>query len=115
MNLRLTSAALSPNCLRWVGAFKVDPSVKIRGGAPRELSVQSDGQQPSKDSTVEGRRDNDRKEDELELYRQIYAQSWREAVWDSIPAYGLTSDDVRIYLENVFGYHDFQVHVSTAH
>jgi hypothetical protein len=85
--------------------------VKTRGGAPRELSVQSGGQQLSGDSTVEGRRGNDRSEDEIELYRQIYAQSWREAVWDSISAYQLHPDILRAYLEGRFGDHDFQIHV----
>jgi len=86
--------------------------VKTIGGAPRELSVQSGGQQLSEGSTVEGRRGNDRSEDEIELYRQIYAQSWREAVWDRVPTYRVKSDILRRYLESLFGDHDFRIFVS---
>lgn len=85
-NLKLTSAELSPECLRW---FEID-NLNLwtnRGGAPRELSVQSSGQQLSGNSATEGKGGNDRSKDEIELYRQIYAQSWCEAVWDSVPAY----------------------------
>jgi hypothetical protein len=103
MDFKLTSAKLSPECLRWSGMNDLEAN---RGG---ENFVQSSGQR-IEESDTEGKRSNNN--NEIELYRQIFARSWREAVWDSIPAYSITSAAIRSYLESLFGDHDFQIHVS---
>ena len=107
-NLKLTSAELSPECLRW---FDVDHLQPSGSREPREPSAPNNRSQLSGNSATEGKRASSRSNDEIELYRQIYAQSWHEAVWDGIPAHQLTWNDVRAYLEARFGDHDFKIRV----
>jgi hypothetical protein len=107
-NLKLTSAELSPECLRWFNIYHLHSS---GGGEPEELSVLNSRLQLGGNSTTEGTRASNRSNDEIELYRQIYAQSWHHAVWDSIPAYRLNSEDVQEYLEGRFGHFNFHTHV----
>jgi hypothetical protein len=109
-NLRPTNAELSPECLRWFEVVELD-SMTISSGVSQELSVQSSGQQLSGNSPMEGKWGNYRSKDEVELYRQIYAQSWRNPVFDWIPAYRLDSEDLRAYLQGRFGDHDFKIRV----